>query len=534
MRGARVDAIRLGTVWQRMTGLMDEVAQTFVRTSFSIVVRENWDLACSLLDRDGRQFAQSSRSIPSFLGTVPTTLAAMLAVCPRETLVPGDVLISNDSWIGTGHLNDITTAAPIFRRGALVGFVASTFHTVDIGGAPSPTARDCFEEGICIPICRIRRAGAEDPVVVAFLEQNLREPAETLGDIRAQFAAFDLAAQRLVRILDEEGIDDLQQVTDEILDRSEASMRAALLAVPDGVYRHRVTADGFEHPLTIACTVRKSGDGIAVDYAGTSDQVDRPVNSVLNFTVAYSAYTLKCLLDPATPNNEGMLRPMAITAPAGSLVNPRRPAPVWGRHLSGHYMPFAILGALAPALPERVVADAGSPQWNVYFKGLDRRGRRFVRMYFMNGGFGARPGSDGPACLSFPSNVANTPVEQFENATPLLITEKALIPGSGGAGRFRGGAGQRLSFRSTSEAPVNFVIRHERVLHPPQGLNGGGPGRAGVDLLNGERIPGKSALTLQRGDVVTFETPGGGGMGPAAERDPAQLAQDALDGLAGP
>ena len=500
-----MDAIRLGTVWQRMTGLMDEVAQTFVRTSFSVVVRENWDLACSLLDRDGRQFAQSSRSIPSFLGTVPHTLAAMLAVYPRETLVPGDVLISNDSWIGTGHLNDITTAAPIFRRGDLIGFVASTFHTVDIGGAPSPAARDSFEEGICIPICKIRHAGREDRVVVAFLEQNLREPAETLGDIRAQFAAFDLAATRLVRILDEEGIDDLQQVTDEILDRSEASMRDAIAQIPDGVFTHAVTADGFEQPLTINCTITKAGRQIAVDYTGTSAQVERPVNSVLNFTVAYSAYTLKCLLDPSTPNNQGMLRPISITAPPGCLVNPRRPAPVWGRHLSGHYMPFAILGAMAAALPDRVVADAGSPQWNVYFKGQDRRGKRFVRMYFMNGGFGGRPGSDGPPCLSFPSNVANTPVEQFENSTPLLITEKSLIPGSGGAGRFRGGAGQRLSFQSTSDAPVGFVIRHERVMHPPLGLLGGGPGRAGVDLLNGERIPAKSAMTMQRGDVVTFE-----------------------------
>jgi N-methylhydantoinase B len=526
-----MDPIRLGTVWQRLTGLMDEVAQTFVRTSFSVVVRENWDLACSLLDRDGRQFAQSTRSIPSFLGTMPRTLQAMLARYPRETLAAGDVLISNDPWLGTGHLNDITTVSPVFRGDELVGFVGSTFHTVDIGAAPSPNARDSFEEGICIPICKIRHRGVEDQVVIAFLQENLREPAETLGDIRAQFAAFDLASAPLLRILAEEGIDDLMAVTDEILDRSERSMRQAIVRVPDGVFSHEVTADGFDAPLLIRCTVTKHGDEIAVDYAGTSAQVERPVNSVMNFTFAYSAYALKCLLDPEAPNNEGTLRPIRITAPEGSLLNPRRPAPVWGRHLSGHYMPFAICGALAQAMPDRVIADAGSPQWNVYFKGMDRRGKRFVRMYFMNGGFGARPGSDGPPCLSFPSNVANAPIEQFENATPLIIAEKALIPDSGGAGRFRGGAGQRLSFRSTSAHPVTFVIRHERVNHPPMGLLGGGPGRAGVDLLNGVKIPGKSSLTLAHGDTVTFETPGGGGLFPAEQRDAGAVARDIESGL---
>lgn len=532
--GKSVGAVQLGIVWQRLTGLMDEVAQTFVRTSFSVVVRENWDLACSLMDADGRVFAQSSRSIPSFLGTMPRTLAAILQRHPKNTLEPGDVLISNDPWLGTGHLNDITMVRPIFRGEGLVAFVGATFHTVDIGGAPSPFARDSFEEGLCIPVLKIVRRGEESVDVVAFLEENVREPKETLGDIRALFAAFELAQTKLLGMLDEEGLDDLQPVTDQILDRSERSMRTMLESVPDGEFSDEVTADGFEHPLKICCTIRKHGSEIVVDFAGTDPQVDKPVNSVMNFTFSYSAYAIKCAFDPGAPNNDGGLRPLTILAPEGCLVNPRRPAPVWGRHLSGHYLPFAIFGALSKLIPERVTADSGSPIWNVYFKGVDRAQRRFVKMFFMSGGYGARGASDGPSCLSFPTNVANSPIEQLENQAPMLVTEKRLIPDSGGAGKFRGGLGQRLSFRSLSPAPLSFMIRHERVKYPPRGMLGGLAGAAGVDMVDGERIPAKAVMSLDTGQVVTFETPGGGGMFAPRDRDRAALARDLRDGVVTP
>lgn len=527
----QLGAVRLGILWQRMTGLMDEVAQAFVRTSFSVVVRENWDLAVSLMDADGRQFAQSSRSIPSFLGTMPRTLSAMLARHPRASLEPGDVLISNDPWLGTGHLNDITMVRPIFRGAELVAFVGATFHTVDIGGAPNPFARDAFEEGLCIPVSKIVRRGEENEDVVAFLRENLREPDETLGDIRAQFAAFEVAQVKLLAMLEAEGVRELRTVTDEILARSERSMRAALAAAPDGEFTDAVTADGFEHPLTVRCTVRKRGEEIEVDFAGTDPQVDKPINSVMNFTFAYSAYAIKCAFDPQSPNNDGGFRPIRILAPEGCLVNPTRPAPVWGRHLSGHYLPFAIYGALARMIPERIIADSGSPIWNIYFKGTDRHRRKFVKMFFMSGGYGARPTSDGPACLSFPTNVSNSPIEQFENQVPLLVTEKRLLVDSGGAGRLRGGPGQRISFRSTGADPLTFVIRHERVKHPPRGLLGGLPGSAGVDLVNGQRIAAKAVVTLARGDVATFETPGGGGMFPPGDRDRDALRADLRDGV---
>lgn len=526
-----ISALQLGIVWQRLTGMMDEVAQTFVRTSFSVVVRENWDLACSLMDANGRVFAQSSRSIPSFLGTMPRTLEAMLKRYPKQALEPGDVLISNDPWLGTGHLNDITMVRPIFRGAELVAFVGSTFHTVDIGGAPNPFAKDSYEEGLCIPVLKICKRGEENPDVVSFIKENLREPLETLGDIRAQFAAYELAQTKLLALLQQESIDDLTVVTDQILQRSENSMRRMLESMPDGEFDDQVMADGFEKSLLICCNVRKNGSELVIDYSGTDAQIDKPINSVMNFTFAYSAYAVKCAFDPSSPNNDGGLRPLTILAPEGCLVNPTRPAPVWGRHLSGHYLPFVIFGALSKMMPKKIIADSGSPIWNVYFKGVDRSKRKFVKMFFMSGGYGARASSDGPACLSFPTNVANSPIEQFENQTPMLVTEKSLLVDSGGAGLYRGGLGQRISFKSLSPEPLTFMIRHERVKHPPRGFLGGLDGAKGLDLLDGVKIPAKSVISMKEGQIVTFETPGGGGMSPAHMRERSAVERDLIDGV---
>jgi N-methylhydantoinase B len=525
-----IPALRLGTAWARLCGLMDEAAESFVRTSFSSVVRDNWDMAVGLMDSAGRQVAQSSRSVPSFVGTMPRTLAVMLRRYPPASLVPGDVLISNDGYHGTGHLNDITMVKPLFRDGRIAAWIGSTFHCTDIGGAPSVEARDSWEEGLTIPVAKMLRAGVENEDVVAFLEANLRMPDEALGDIRAQLAMYDQAAPRLFRILDEEGLDGLDPLAAEIFSRSERAMRGAIAAVPDGEVTDEVTADGFEHPVTIRLRLAIQGDGITLDFSGTDSQIARPVNSPLNFTRAYSNYAVKCAFDAATPNNDGSFRPITLIAPEGSIVNPRRPAPVWGRHLTGHYLPMLVLAALGRLIPDRVIAESGSPLWNVYFTGERPDGRRYTRMFFMNGGHGAAASHDGPSCLSFPSNVATQPVEQFENAVPMLMTEKALIPGSGGDGAQRGGLGQRISFNVVGDRPVTATYRHERVQHPPRGLLGGGAGRGGRDLVNGKPVPAKARIVLNPGDTITFETPGGGGFGDPRERGAADRARDAAEG----
>lgn len=525
-----MSALRLGTAWARIAGLMDETAETFVRTSFSSVVRDNWDMAIGLMDSQGRQFAQSSRSVPSFVGTMPRTLAVMLQTYPAARLRPGDVLISNDGYHGTGHLNDITMVKPLFAGGRVMAWIGSTFHSTDIGGAPSIEARDSWEEGLTIPVAKIVRAGEENEDVVAFLEANLRQPGETLGDIRAQLAAYEQAERRLHRIVAEEGIEDLDHLAAEIFVRSERSMRDAIAAAPDGEVFDSVTADGFEHPVTIKLRLAIRGDELTMDFTGTDAQIARPVNAPLNFTRAYSNYAVKCAFDPTTPNNDGSFRPIRLIAPEGSIINPRRPAPVWGRHLTGHYLPILLLAALGKLIPDRIIAECGSPLWNVYFTGEQPDGRRYVRMFFMNGGHGALPTRDGPACLSFPSNVATQAVEQFENAVPMLLTEKELIPDSGGAGRMRGGLSQRLSFRVVGEKPVTATYRHERVQNPPRGILGGASGSGGRDLVNGKPVAAKARIVLQRGDTITYETPGGGGMGPPGERDPAAIESDRREG----
>lgn len=525
-----LSALRLGNAWARIAGLMDEAAETFVRTSFSSVVRDNWDMAVGLMDSEGRQFAQSSRSVPSFVGTMPRTLAAMLARIPRARLQPGDVLISNDGYLGTGHLNDITMVKPVFAGGRITAWIGSIFHATDIGGAPSVEARDAWEEGLTIPVARILKAGVENEDVIAFLEANCRMPGEVLGDIRAQFAMYDQAEPRLLRILAEEGVSSADELAAEIFGRSERAMRDAIAAVPDGEVTDEVTADGFEHPVTIRLRLAIKGDALTLDFTGTGAQIPRPVNSPLNFTRAYSNYAVKCAFDPLTPNNDGSFRPIHLIAPEGSIVNPRHPAPVWGRHLTGHYLPMLVLAALGKMIPDRVVAECGSPLWNVYFTGEQPDGRRYVRMFFMNGGHGAAASHDGASCLSFPSNVATQPVEQFENAVPMLVTEKSLIPGSGGDGRTRGGLGQRLGFRVIGEKPVTATYRHERVQHPPRGLLGGEAGRAGRDLLNGQQVAAKARIVLQPGDTLTFETPGGGGFGPPGDRSAEARAQDSAEG----
>jgi N-methylhydantoinase B len=525
-----IPALRLGTAWARLCGLMDEAAETFVRTSFSSVVRDNWDMAVGLMDSAGRQVAQSSRSVPSFVGTMPRTLAVMLRRYPPHMLAPGDVLISNDGYHGTGHLNDITMIKPLFHDGRIAAWIGSTFHCTDIGGAPSVEARDAWEEGLTIPIAKILRGGAENEDVVGFLEANLRQPDEALGDIRAQFAMYDQAEPRLFRILAEEGIAELDALAAEIFARSERAMRSAIAAVPDGEVTDEVTADGFEHPVTIRLRVAIKGEGITLDFTGTDPQIARPVNSPLNFSRAYSHYAVKCAFDPTTPNNDGSFRPITLVAPEGSIVNPRRPAPVWGRHLTGHYLPMLVLAALGKLIPDRVIAESGGPLWNVYFTGEQPDGRRFVRMFFMNGGHGAAASHDGPSCLSFPSNVATQPVEQFENAAPMLISEKALIPGSGGDGARRGGLGQRIGFQVVGDKPVIATYRHERVQHPPRGLLGGAAGRGGRDLVNGTQVAAKARIVLSPGDTITFETPGGGGFGDPARRSAEDRARDKAEG----
>lgn len=529
---ASYDPISLQILWSRLVAIVDETAATLVRTSFSTIVRESNDYSCILLDAEGNSLAQSTLSIPSFISTLPITVKEFLKVFPAERLEPGDVIMTNDPWLGTGHLNDINMAMPVFHRGKLIAFAASVAHAPDIGGKlRSPDNREVFEEGLRIPVCKWMKAGEPNGDVWGFIENNVRVPDLVTGDLRAQLAANEMAARRLIHLVEEQGIEDLGALARVIQSLSENDMREAIRQAPDGVYSHEVWMDGYSEPLVIRLKLTVSGDGITADYSGTSPQIDRALNVVPNYTFAYTAFPLKCVLSPSTPNNEGCFRPLAVTAPLGTLLNPRFPAAVGARASVGHYLPVAVFGALAEAMPDRVQAASGSPMWCLHLAGLDARKRRFAGVFFFNGGQGASLSKDGISCLSFPSNLAATPVEVIEHTFPVTIEKKCLTQDSGGAGRQRGGLGQTLAVRIESAGPLSAAFMTERTKFPAEGFFGGRAGAAGQVLLNGERINPKESRLVHPGDLLEISTPGGGGYGDPRERDRSAVRADLEAGL---
>lgn len=523
------DPITLEILWSRLIATADEAAATLVRTAFSTIVYETHDYTCVLLDAQGDSLAQSSKSAPSFIGTLPATIKHFLRWFPPETLRPGDVLLTNDPWMGTGHTPDMNVATPIFRGGRLVGFAGGVSHVVDIGGIPySASARDVYEEGLRIPPCKLYSEGKRTKLLFDLFEYNTRAPEQVIGDIEALVTANAMGAQRLLDLMDEAGIEDLAPLATAIQSASEQAMRKALGRIPDGDYHHELWMDGFEEPLRIRALVRVAGGEIWIDFAGSSPQVSRGINSVLPYTYAYTAFGVKSLLNPETPNNQGAFRPIHVTAPRGSFLNPVPPAPVGARNLTGHILPFAVYGALARVVPDRVAALGGSaPSWALALHGRHADDRPFSLVLFLSGGLGATASRDGNACVSFPGLVANVPVELTEHLAPVLVHAKRLRPDSGGVGRQRGGLGQEVIIESVSKSPMRVSIQAERIRTPAEGLLGGGPGACGETLVNDRpAADSKGVVTLEQGDRITLRLPGGGGFGDPRERDPALAARD--------
>jgi N-methylhydantoinase B len=330
----------------------------------------------------------------------------------------------------------------------------------------------------------------------------------------------------------EYGLDDLEVFAGEILGRCERAMRAAIARLPDGTYTNTFQTDGLEEPFTYKITVRVEGERIFVDYAGTSPQADRAINCTMTYTFAMTAYALKCLLLPNLPNNEGIFRCIEVVAPEGSLVNPKFPAAVGGRMATGHYLPFAVFGALAPVLPDRMMAASGSPLWSVIQTGVRASGQTYANVFFFNGGMGATAGNDGQSTYAWPSNVSNVPVELIERNSPMFVARKELREGSGGAGRFRGGLGQEIEFEITSQTPVGMIFMAERCRFPAPGMRGGEAGARGDVRIDGAQVDYRRNVVLKKGQRVLLRTPGGGGMGPTAERDPRAAEWDRREGYA--
>jgi N-methylhydantoinase B len=531
-RGNRpFDAVTLEILWRRTISAVDEAAKALRRTSFSTLVNESNDFACVLTDAAGQSLAQNTESIPSFIGTLPVTVKQFIKEIGLANMRPGDVMVTNTPWIATGHLNDITVAKPIFRKGRIVAFAASTAHAPDIGGkVRSVEPREVFEEGFHIPIMKFLSEGKPDPTLLKLLRTAVRTPDQTEGDLWAQITGLDLLERRFTELMAEYGLDDVDDFAGEILGRCERAMRSAIKALPDGTYPYEFQTDGLAEPFTYRIAITVKGERIAVDYAGTSPQVDRAINCTMTYTFAMTAYALKCALLPDLPNNEGIFRCIEVAAPEGSLVNPRFPAAVGGRMATGHYLPFAVFGALAPVLPERIIAASGSPLWSMIQTGVRANGQTYANVLFFNGGMGATDSNDGQSTYAWPSNVSNVPVELIERNSPMLVHRKELRPGSGGAGQYRGGLGQEIEFEMMSETPVGIIFMAERCRFPAPGMQGGESGARGEVRIDGVDVDYRQNVVLKKGQRILLRTPGGGGMGPPQDRDASAIVSDLQQG----
>lgn len=529
--GRAADPIFLEVFWTRVRSIADEAAKLIVRTSFSTLSTEANDFAVVVTDSAGRSLAENSGSIPSFISTLPRTVRAALSQIGAGGMRPGDIYITNNPWIGTGHLNDVCLVKPIFHKEKLVGFAATAGHVPDIGGKiRSVDARELFEEGFHMPLMHLLREGQPDETLLTLIRTNVRTPEQTVGDIWSQVGAVELIARRIDEVLAEyalEGIDDLAAA---LFERGEAAMRLAISKLPDGVYRYEMQTDGFDERFRFAVAVNIRGSEIECDFAGTSPQQPRAINCVMTYTYAMTAYAIKCLLLPDLPNNDGLFRPIRAVAPEGTIVNPKSPAPVGGRSCTGHYVPIVIFGALHAVLPDRVMAGAGSPLWIASMSGTRPDGKPFANVLFYNGGMGATAAGDGSSAMSWPSNISPTPVEVAERDTPLHFRYKRLRPGSGGSGRSRGGLGEEVCFVSKHAGPLSIVFLTERIYVPAPGLGGGGAGACGEVLINGAAVDSRRPQVLAPGDEVILRTPGGGGYGPAGERSEASQSYDSLHG----
>jgi N-methylhydantoinase B len=537
----RVDPITLAVVWGALQSIAVEVGTTVHKTAYSEQAREGQDFSVAVFDPQGRMVAQGPYS-PGHMGAMSAAVRNALAAHPVETLRPGDAILLNDPLLGSGHFPDFFITQPAFHGGQLIGFVVNIVHHTDVGGSRPGSQGvegifDYFQEGLRIPPTKVWKAYQEEVGVVGIIAANTRTPDKVLGDLRAQRSALRVGELRLIELVERYGHATVMAAMDEIITRTEASIRSAIRAIPDGVYAFEDFLDDWgpgTDPLRVAVTVTVAGDAITIDYTGSSPQTASGMNSYINYTRSYSYAAVKCLTDPLGPMNEGALRPVTVTAPEGSFLNPRPPAGGGPRAIICYRTFEAVLGALAPALPDRVAA-AASHFANPTFGGWDRaRNRRFVAYELVLSGTGGRAGRDGCEGMSWAFNASNIPIEAQEAAQPIVIERFGFIPDSAGAGRFRGGCGVRRDMRFLADEG-KLTNLSERQRFAPYGVFGGKPGRLARTVINPgpgeEAVHGKQSREFVYGDVISFQQSGAGGYGDPLDRDAALVLDDVLDEL---
>lgn len=533
MSGSQLDPILLEVLWNRLVSVVEEQARALMRTSFTSVVREAGDLSAGLFDRRGRMVAQAVTGTPGHVNAMATSVRHFLREIPAETLQEGDAMITNHPWQTSGHLNDFTVISPIFRGGDIVAYFGNCCHALDVGGRGlGADARQVYEEGLFVPVTRLFVRGEPNEELFRLVRANVRAPFEVVGDLYAQAGSNAVGGERLVEMIEEFDLEDIESLSDEICSRSERAMREAIEELPDGVYENESYTDGFDEQIRLAVSIRVDGDEMHVDYEGSSPQSERGINVVLNYTAAYTTFGIKCAISPEVPNNDGSFQPIDVTAPEGSILNAVHPAPVGARHIVGHFLPGVIHGALAHAIPDKVLAQGADSLWNTQITGEREIGEPFTYVFFSGGGMGARPNGDGLSATAFPSGIRGVPAEVIENISPVLMHRREFRPDSEGPGRHRGGFGQVMEIGVRSHSPWVLSAMYDRTRCPAQGIQGGSPGGAGaVSTTEGRELHPKRQQRIEAGERVLLSLPGGGGYGDPWGRDPALVAADAENGL---
>lgn len=527
-------------LWNRLISVVEEQALTLVRTAFSTAAREAGDISAGVFDRQGRMVAQAVTGTPGHVNTMARAVRHFLDAFPIETLKAGDVLITNDPWKGTGHLFDLTVVSPTFKDGKAVALFASTTHVVDIGGiGASPSGRQVYHEGLQIPLMYLAREGRMNEDLLGIVRANVREPVQVVGDIYGLAACNDTGSARLIEMMDEFGLSDIDELADTIISRSRQAMAEAIAKLPRGSWSARMTIDGFEAPVELVGKLSIEAEIIKVDYTGTSGISSYAINCPFCYTDAYTAFGVKCAIAPWIPNNAGTLDSIVVSAPEGCILNAPHPAAVYARSVLGHMLPDIVFGCLDQAIPDTFPAEGTSSLWNLSLVAAHGQTGHaseirtpFNVTTFHSGGVGARPRLDGLSATPFPSGVRNVPVEVTESITPIVVWRKELRTDSGGAGRQRGGLGQIMEVSNREDSPMGIFHRFERVKYPARGRAGGKDGATGrLRLRSGKEFPEKGLHIIPPGDRIIIEMPGGGGYGDPKARDPKLVARDIEYGL---
>jgi N-methylhydantoinase B len=527
------EIIDLQIMWNRLIAVVEEQGLVLLRTAFSTIVREAGDLSAGVFDLQGRMLAQAVTGTPGHVNSMAEAVRHFIRHFPLETMHEGDAYITNDPWMGTGHLNDFVVTTPAFHRGKLVGLFSCTSHLMDIGGLGSgPEGLDVFMEGLYIPMLKLIERGRVNETLMAMIRANTRLPVDTEGDTYSLAGCNDVGCRRLSEMMDEFGIDSLDRLADYICDRSQEAVLTEVAKLPQGTWSYDMQVDGYEAPIGLRGTLTVSAGGMHMDYTGSGGRQRKGINVPLTYATAYTVYGMGCLVASSIPNNAGSLAPLTVSAPPGCVLNAQKPAPVSARSVLGMMLPDMVFGCLRQAAPHLVPAEGANCLWNIPLRGARRDGTLFANSVSTTGGTGGRATLDGLSCTGFPSGIQGTPVEIAETQSPVLFWRKEFRAGSGGAGRTRGGLGQTIEIESAEGLPFALVSSFDRVIYPARGQQGGENGAVGhVGLASGTVFPGKGRHEIPPGERLVIMTPGGAGNGPANERDPARVAADIADGL---